>query len=481
MTRKWLFMTWVLLLLGPAAFADDVSGRLGLGLETGWMKLIGGQNDFSNFDQQAGFRLQRGLTAHWSLELSLKYGWIRPGVSRLDGEAGWTTAVGEAFATVVWQPRAGILYHFAPARRLSPFLGLSLGGTAWQVRDLRGQTDIGLDPDGPVLFGFDESGRRRKLENSAVTATMTAGLDYFLSQDLAFNLGARFHTFVANDLDNVGLSHLFGPDAVDANTAMVEGFAGLTLFFGSADSDRDGIPNRQDRCPQAAEDRDMFEDDDGCPDPDNDRDGIVDARDGCPTAAEDLDGFQDDDGCPDPDNDGDGLADAEDQCPDEAEDADGYQDADGCPDPDDDGDGVLDAQDRCPNTPVNVAVDAHGCPAIAEITAALILKGVTFELGSAVLQPQSRTVLNEVAHSLLAYPDVTIEIRGHTDDVGSRQANRELSLRRATAVKDYLVQAGIGADRITSIGYGEDYPIAPNDTPEGRAQNRRVEIHRTDQ
>jgi hypothetical protein len=114
------------------------------------------------------------------------------------------------------------------------------------------------------------------------------------------------------------------------------------------DNDGDGIPDVLDKCPNEPEDKDHFEDEDGCPDPDNDGDGIPDVLDKCPNQPEDKDGFQDEDGCPDPDNDGDGIPDAVDLCPNEPEDKDGFEDQDGCPDPDNDGDGVPDALDKCP-------------------------------------------------------------------------------------------------------------------------------------
>ena len=104
------------------------------------------------------------------------------------------------------------------------------------------------------------------------------------------------------------------------------------------DRDGDGILDNVDKCPDQPEDKDGFEDEDGCPDPDNDKDGIADISDKCPNEPEDKDKFEDDDGCPDPDNDTDGLADADDKCPNEPEDKDGFEDADGCPDPDNDKD-----------------------------------------------------------------------------------------------------------------------------------------------
>jgi OOP family OmpA-OmpF porin len=98
------------------------------------------------------------------------------------------------------------------------------------------------------------------------------------------------------------------------------------------DSDNDGVPDDVDQCPDIPEDRDGFQDEDGCPDFDNDNDGIYDTQDKCPNDPEDFDGFQDEDGCSDPDNDGDGIPDKFDKCPNTPEDKDGYQDEDGCPD-----------------------------------------------------------------------------------------------------------------------------------------------------
>lgn len=130
------------------------------------------------------------------------------------------------------------------------------------------------------------------------------------------------------------------------------------------DNDNDGIIDLSDKCPLDPEDKDGFEDGDGCFDPDNDLDGIVDTRDQCPAQPEDRDAYLDSDGCPDPDNDNDGLLDAEDRCPLDPEDSDGFLDGDGCPDPDNDGDGVLDAGDSCPNEleDLDNFEDLDGCP-----------------------------------------------------------------------------------------------------------------------
>ena len=132
------------------------------------------------------------------------------------------------------------------------------------------------------------------------------------------------------------------------------------------DDDGDLVPDADDRCPREAADFERDEDEDGCTDPprDADGDGVGDGEDACPEEPEDADGFEDDDGCPDPDNDGDGIGDADDRCPNEAEDRDDRDDADGCPDPDDDRDGVPDEADRCPDAreTINGVEDDDGCP-----------------------------------------------------------------------------------------------------------------------
>ena len=141
---------------------------------------------------------------------------------------------------------------------------------------------------------------------------------------------------------------------------------GWTGTLATKDSDNDGIPEKEDLCPNEPEDKDGFQDQDGCPELDNDEDSIYDAVDKCPNLAEDRDGFQDEDGCPDPDNEYDGILDAQDKCPNEPEDMDGFEDYDGCPELDNDKDGILDSQDKCPNDPetYNGFEDTDGCPDI---------------------------------------------------------------------------------------------------------------------
>jgi OOP family OmpA-OmpF porin len=253
------------------------------------------------------------------------------------------------------------------------------------------------------------------------------------------------------------------------------------------DPDKDGIVGDADGCPNDPEDPDGFQDDDGCPDADNDGDGIADASDQCPADAEDADGFKDDDGCPDPDNDGDGIPDATDQCKDQPEDADSFQDDDGCPDPDNDGDGVLDGADQCQDKAEtkNGYQDSDGCP--DEVPAAVkkftgVIKGINFKTGSAEILKTSNKTLDGAVKVLTDYPDLKLEIAGHTDDVGDDAANQELSQKRADSVKAYFEGKGVAADRVVAKGYGETAPMVdPTGLKGGKlkaaqAKNRRVEF-----
>jgi outer membrane protein OmpA-like peptidoglycan-associated protein len=110
-----------------------------------------------------------------------------------------------------------------------------------------------------------------------------------------------------------------------------------------------------------------------------------------------------------------------------------------------------------------------------EIEKPFILDDVQFTTGNAVLTPESHARLDELVEYMTHKPTSTIQISGHTDNVGKKAVNKKLSQQRADAVRDYLVSKGIDASRIKSVGYGDEKPIAPNDTPDGRRKNRRIE------
>ena len=181
------------------------------------------------------------------------------------------------------------------------------------------------------------------------------------------------------------------------------------------------------------------------------------------------------------DSDGDGIPDNVDKCPNEAEDKDGFQDEDGCPDPDNDNDGVLDAQDKCPTEQEthNGYKDDDGCP--DELPAAVkkftgVIKGINFKANSADIQKSSFKLLNDAVKVMKEYSDLRIEISGHTSSEGKAEKNLKLSQDRAASVKAYLVGQGIADDRVITVGYGSEKPIADNKTAKGRQQNRRIEF-----
>ncbi len=212
-------------------------------------------------------------------------------------------------------------------------------------------------------------------ENRSSPMEALGGLQFYLPANLVLNFGG-----------GAGLTKGVGsPD--------FRVFASIGYTPRAADRDNDGILDKDDQCPDDPEDRDDFQDEDGCPDLDNDNDTILDVEDECPMDPEDIDTFEDENGCPDPDNDedkildvedrcplepgvpekqgcpmrdgdGDGLVDEQDTCPTEPEDFDQFQDDDGCPDPDNDEDKILDINDSCPMEPelMNGVEDEDGCP-----------------------------------------------------------------------------------------------------------------------
>jgi len=209
--------------------------------------------------------------------------------------------------------------------------------------------------------------------------------------------------------------------------------------------------------------------------PDSDNDGVSDTRDRCPATAPGT--AVDSSGCP-LDSDGDGVPDRLDRCPNTA--AGTTVDASGCV-LDSDHDGVPDTIDRCPGTAAGTRVDASGCLLLFEENKkSLILEGVNFANGKAELTPESKTILDNVASSLLANPAVRVLVEGHTSSTGTRTLNLRLSQARAEAVKTYLAAQGVTGDRLVARGFGPDRPIASNTTADGQAKNRRVELVKLD-
>ncbi|WAC64792.1 OmpA family protein [Pseudoxanthomonas sp. SL93] len=145
-----------------------------------------------------------------------------------------------------------------------------------------------------------------------------------------------------------------------------------------------------------------------------------------------------------------------------------------CADGDDDGDGVNNCDDKCPGSQAGQTIGPDGCP----VPVSIDLKGVNFDFDKATLRPDAVTILSEATEILKRYPDLKVEVAGHTDSVGTDAYNQGLSERRAKTVYDYLTSNGVDASRLVGpVGYGESRPLDTNDTAEGRARNRRTELN----
>lgn len=273
---------------------------------------------------------------------------------------------------------------------------------------------------------------------------------------MVYSVGFKISINKTGDSDGDGIS--------DKNDLCPDTYG--TSFWGCPDSDGDGIEDNEDACPNTAGQAAL----NGCPD--SDGDGIINTRDKCPNTA----GTFENEGCPD-DTDGDGIFDNEDACPEQQ----GDRSNNGCPE-DADGDGIINVEDQCPQQ-AGVASN-NGCPEPEKkeleenVKQDLqnIIESLQFGVNSSNIDPSSYDELNRLAQIMQDDSELRLIIRGHTDNTGSSSANLELSVDRANAVKDYLVQQGVSSDRIAAFGYGETRPIASNDTQEGREQNRRVEL-----
>jgi outer membrane protein OmpA-like peptidoglycan-associated protein len=240
---------------------------------------------------------------------------------------------------------------------------------------------------------------------------------------------------------------------------------GLVEFKGCPDRDGDKITDSEDECPDDAGLAEFL----GCPD--RDGDGTPDKYDSCP----DIAGPKEFKGCPD--RDGDTVLDKDDNCPDIV----GAVENKGCPWPDTDKDGVVDREDDCPTTPG--LKELKGCPPapVLKVEEQKILEkafaSLEFATGKDIIKPVSKPSLNDLANLMKQHPtDWTLKLSGHTDNQGDAVKNMLLSQKRATAVKKYLILKGVKADKIIAEWFGQNVPIADNNTDEGRQKNRRVEM-----
>ena len=302
-----------------------------------------------------------------------------------------------------------------------------------------------FDPYIKVGGGYTAYESRFDDKEGGFKALAGGGINFWFTDHLGVNLQTGYH-------------HGFQKNGTD----YFQHSAGIVIKFGAKDTDKDGIPDNKDACPEVAGLKEF----NGCPDTDGD--GIADKDDACPEVA----GLKEFNGCPD--TDGDGVPDKDDKCPDVA----GPAENGGCPWPDTDGDGVLDKDDLCPE--VAGPASNKGCPEPDENEQKQLnqyAKTILFDTGKATIKFQSAEVLNQIINVLKKYPNSRFRIEGHTDSTGKKAKNMILSQNRADAVKVYLIQGGIDASRLESQGFGPEKPIASNKNKKGRELNRRVEIN----
>ncbi|WP_435315012.1 OmpA family protein [Cellulophaga fucicola] len=340
-------------------------------------------------------------------------------------------------------------------------------------------------------YGLDGAIKYAFLKNTTIDPFVEIGGGYTWVDEIGsgtVNGGVGVNIWFS---ENIGLTLQTGykHGFEDYSVKHFQHLAGLAIKFGGADTDGDGVYDKDDACPEVA----GLEAFNGCPDADGD--GIEDSKDACPNEAgskemngcpdADGDGIADkDDACPNeagtaalngcPDADGDGVADKDDKCPSEA----GPAANNGCPWEDKDKDGVLDKDDKCPEVAGTVA--NNGCPEVTEEVQKQLndyARTILFDTGKSSIKAESTAVMVDIITILKEYPNAKFTVEGHTDSVGSASLNQKLSESRALSVKEFLVEKGIGEFRLSAVGYGEDKPMATNKTRAGRKQNRRVEIN----
>ena len=364
------------------------------------------------------------------------------------------------------------LKYFEPDNLFAPYIFSGIGAT----------------------FGSDDE--------SFAQVPLGAGLNIRLANHVYLQVQAENRWGLDDLRDHIqysgGVFVLLGPGIAEAPPADSDGDGiidaidkcpntpGIAAFQGCPDTDGDGIEDSADDCPEEAGSADL----NGCPDADGD--GIADKDDKCPNEAgvaafngcpdTDGDGVADpEDGCPTtpglvrfngcPDSDGDGIADKDDDCPNVV----GLAALNGCPDTD--GDGVKDGIDKCPTSPGPASND--GCPEIKDDVKKKLefaMRAVQFDTGKSTLKSSSTSVMNEIVAIMNEYSDYSMKISGHTDSVGSSESNQKLSESRAKTCYDFLVANGIASSRLSYAGYGEERPIASNDTRAGQEKNRRTEF-----
>lgn len=374
-------------------------------------------------------------------------------------------------------------YRLKKDGAVRPMIGVGLGYLIWKVVDPTADT---------VVKVADDKNRRVDFKASELYLTESVGLEIELSKHLVCvaktsleyltGLGANFADSTNKKRGQVlartglTLSYLFGEEQKHepiasrwaSDKSWKETTASPRPLVRGSDADGDGVVDAFDRCPRtpAGAIVDSF----GCT-MDSDGDGIIDGLDDCPQTPKEAAGYIDIFGCP-VDGDADGVPDYRDSC--RLGPIGAVVDTLGCP-IDSDADGVPNGLDDCPATAPNIPVDRRGCMDVSFLRDTLRIN-IDYKPGSFEIDERTKKRLLPLVEKLLILKDVKFQIVASTDNVGLAEANQVLSQKRANRMRDWLISMGVAAERMTAIGKGEANYIASNDTAEGRAKNRRLEI-----
>jgi outer membrane protein OmpA-like peptidoglycan-associated protein len=487
---KATIIVMLVIFLAAATNAVEWNGKFGIGVRGPMIAPMFKGSSFSKF----GSTFEPYMMG-WSGTMDLKYGITRSFVLGLSGGYAMTfdntlAASDQSFklnkSDDAYSRLNGIMLgltgqiYFLPGGNVQPYLLAGGGIDMWKLNTRMGDT----------TYSFND-----------FTGKFGAGINFWVGESFTIDIQGKM-TYGLSNLSTSGDKTYYGDFADKKNRPFfgyLEPSMGFTFYFGGArDSDRDGVKDKFDQCPDTPLGAKV--DQYGCP-LDSDGDGVYDGIDqcldtpkgcivdivGCPLDS-DKDGVCDGlDKCPDTpvgvmvdvrgcplDTDGDGIPDYKDKQPDTPKGA--VVDENGVA-IDSDGDGVPDGIDKCPDTPSGVAIDGFGCPKAKPLTEKLSLN-IQYEPGSFEPDIPAKQTLDALAETMKAYPALKIQINGFTDALGSASGNLKLSQKRADAVLQYLKNLGLSPERMMAKGFGEDpkFFIGDNGTPEGRQKNRRIEI-----
>jgi len=524
-----VILSLTLISLANPLRAADMSGKWAVGVHGGFYKLVlTDHSDIWTLGWLANADLKYGLSRHVSL--GVEGNWMQTSLAKRDG----SEDAGITLDKVENGPRqrafiAGLLaeYHFMPDKGWSPFISVGSGLYIWRWADRDWKTLISADPSliGTGVPPLDQDSNCYYLRDQEIYIMAGLGLEFFPSQSLSFELGTKFRylthilTNFRDGRDIVGTD----PDRLDLPKGIVEAYAGLTLYFGgkeerpplSGDASGDpksGSPPLMVQFSGSASGGDSpynyswdFGDGSSSSEPsprhtyqetgtytaqltvtdskgNRYQDTVTPIKVECPPFT-----------CTASANPSSGTAPLTVQFNSTA--------SGGCPPYTygwDIGEGgssteqnhghliekegnftaVLTVKDSKGNVcQKNVSYEINS-KFIPTPDKPILLHGVKFEFDKSRLTVKADSILDLVAASLEKRPDVKVEVAGHCDWIGSEAYNQGLSIRRAEAVRDYLISKGVKAENLTFIGYGETKPMADNRTDEGRALNRRVELRR---